>query len=69
MKAADKESLSLLPAARRARSVGGRACIAARARKRADLWARQLAEWPALVEYVERDAQAIESLLYEGEST
>lgn len=57
-------SLSLLPAARRARSVPSRVNVWSRARKRADLYAWLLADWPALVEFVERDAQAIEALFY-----
>ena len=57
-------SLSLLPAARRARSVPSRVNVWSRARKRADLYAWLLADWPALVEFVERDARAIEALCY-----
>ena len=57
-------SLSLLPAARRARSVPSRVNVWSRARRRADLWAEYFAEWPALIETVERDAQAIEALFY-----
>ncbi len=57
-------SLSLLPAARKARSVPSRVNVWSRARRRADLWAEYLAEWPALVEFVQRDADEIEALLY-----
>lgn len=57
-------SLSLLPAARKARSVPSRVNVWSRARRRADLWAEYFAEWPALIETVERDAQAIEALFY-----
>lgn len=58
--------LSLLDAARRARSVPARVNVWSRARTRADLYARLLADWPALVEYVQRDAREIEALLYQG---
>lgn len=57
--------LSLLDAARRARSVPARVNVWSRARTRADLYARLLSDWPALVEYVRRDADAIEALWYE----
>lgn len=60
----DRVSLSLLPAAQRADSVRGRVNVCARARARADIYARLLPDWPALVEYVKRDARAIEALLY-----
>lgn len=57
-------SLSLLPAARRARSVSSRVNVWSRARKRAELWSQLLADWPALVEFVQRDADEIEAMLY-----
>lgn len=60
----DKVSLSLLPAAQRARSVPSRANVWTRARTRADLYARLLSDWPALVDAVERDAKAIEELFH-----
>lgn len=62
----DRVSLSLLPAAQRAGSVRGRVNVWGRARARADIYARLLPDWPALVEYVKRDARAIEALLYQG---
>lgn len=58
------DNMSLLEAARNARSVPSRVNVYSRARKRHDLWARLLADWPALVEFARRDAQAIEALLY-----
>lgn len=60
-----KVSLSLLPAARQARSVASLANVLSRARERAERYAWLLADWPALVEFVRRDAQEIETLLYE----
>lgn len=57
-------SLSMLPAARKARSVPSRINVLSRARKRADLWSRLLADWPALAEFARRDAEAIEALCF-----
>lgn len=62
-----EDNLSLLPAARRAKTVGSRVGIASRARKRADLWERFLSDWPgnALAEFARRDADAIDALFYD----
>lgn len=60
-----KVSLSLLPAARQARSVASLANVLSRARERAERYAWLLADWPALVEAVRRDAAAIEAIWYE----
>lgn len=68
MGSAGTVGLSLLDAARRARSVPARVNVWSRARTRADLYARLLADWPALVEYVRRDADAIAALWYERDA-
>lgn len=59
--------LSFVSAACSASTPTARANIAARARKRADLWSRMLADWPALVDFAERDAARIEALQREQE--
>lgn len=52
-------SLTMIDAARSAKSTPALVNVATRARKRAAAWARLLADWPALVEHAQRDAQAI----------
>lgn len=58
--------LSLLPAAQRAKSVPALVNVWSRARRRAALWSRLLADWPgdAIAEFARRDAQAIEAIFY-----
>lgn len=59
--------LSLLPAAKRVKTTWGLTNIWTRARKRADLWERLLADWPgnALAKLAREDAEAIDALFYE----
>ena len=61
----DKVSLSMLHLAHAARSAPALQNVMRRANDRADAWGKVLADWPALVEYVRRDADAIEALWYE----
>lgn len=65
MTASGRVSLSLLPAARSARSAPALANVLSRAQARAGLYERLLADWPAMVEFAQRDAAAIEALWYE----
>lgn len=53
---------SLLPAARYARSAQALGAVLSRAERRADLYARLLADWPALVEHVQGEACQIEAM-------
>lgn len=57
-------SLTMIDAAHRAKSLPSLVNLLVRAQYRADVYARMLPEWPALVETVERDAKAIEALFY-----
>lgn len=57
-------SLTMIEVARSAKSTPALVNVATRARDRADCYARVLADWPALVEVVERDAKDIEALFY-----
>lgn len=52
----------LLPEAKAAKSRRGLLNVLGRAQTRAALWARLLADWPALVEIARRDADAVEAL-------
>lgn len=56
-------SLSLLDAAKAARSYTGLLNVHGRAQKRAALWTRQLARWPAMVEFAQKEADEIEALV------
>lgn len=57
----------MIELARTAKSTSALVNLATRARDRAECYARLLADGPALVEHAQRDAQAIEALLYERE--
>lgn len=50
---------SLLPAAHYARSAQALGAVLSRAERRAALYARLLADWPALVEHVQGEARQI----------
>lgn len=52
----------MIETARSAKSTSALLNVATRARERAACYARMLADWPALVEAVERDAKAIEAM-------
>lgn len=62
-------SLTMIDAARSAKSTLALVNVATRARDRAACYAWLLADWPLLVETVERDAKAIEALFYARRGT
>lgn len=57
-------SLTMVELARDAKSTPALVNLATRARDRAECYARVLADWPLLVETVERDAKEIEAMFY-----
>ena len=62
-------SLTLIELARDAKSTPALVNLATRARERAQCYARVLADWPLLVETVERDAKEIEAMFYARRGT
>ena len=56
-------SLTMIELARKAKSTSALGNVLTRAEDRLEAW-RRLIPWPALIEAVERDAQAIEALFY-----